>query len=64
MPNKIIDLKKVRQDKRKIKGWTMEEIEKRAVEERSGYKKLAENEPDALASGQDMSNILEEKEDD
>ena len=64
MPNKVTDLKKVRQDKRKIKRWTMEEIEKRASEERSNYKKVAENEPDALASGKDMPNILEEKEDD
>lgn len=64
MTKKVTDLKKARQSKRAKTGWTIDEIKKRAAEERSAYKKLAENEPDALASGGDMSKILEEPDDD
>ncbi len=64
MPKKVADLKKARQVKRKKTGWTAAEIKKRAAEERAAYKKLVEKEPDALASGGDMSKILEECNDD
>lgn len=64
MPEKVTDLKKVRQDKRQKTGWTTAEIKKRAAEERAKYKELAADEPDALASGGDMENILEESDDD
>lgn len=64
MPKKVTDLKKAQQDKRQKTGWAMEEIKKIAAEERAEYKELAENEPDALASGGDMSKILEEEDDD
>lgn len=61
MPNKKIgDLKKARAEKRKKKGWTMAEIKLRAAQERMAYKKLAQKEPDALASGGDMSKTSEE----
>lgn len=65
MPTKkIADLKKARQEKRKKKGWTMAEIKLRAAQERAAYKKLAQNEPDALASGGDMSETSKEPCDD
>jgi len=64
MTKKVTDLKKARQKKRDKTGWTLEEIKKRAAEERAAYKKLAEEEPDALASGGDMSKILEESDND
>lgn len=60
MTDKITDLQKARQYKREKTGWTAKEIKKRAEEERTKYKKLAEKEPDALASGGDMTKILEE----
>lgn len=62
--HKISDLARARQDKRQKTGWTMAEIKKRAAEERAAYKQLAENEPDELASGRDMDNILKERDDD
>ena len=64
MTKKLTDLQQARQNKRQKTGWTAEEIKKRAAEERAAYEKLAENEPDALASGGDMSNILEEPDND
>ena len=64
MTDKVTDLQKARKCKRQKTGWTTEEIKKRAAEERAAYKGLAENEPDALASGGDMSNIWEEPDDD
>lgn len=64
MSEKVIDLQKTRQDKRQKTGWTTAEIKKRAAQDRAAYKELTENEPDALASGGDMSKILEESDDD
>lgn len=64
MSKKIANLQKIRQAKRQKTGWTAAEIKKRAAQERAAFKKLTENEPDALASGGDMANILEEKNDD
>lgn len=62
MTNKPDDLQKARQKKINKKVWTLEEIKKRAEDERAAYKKLAEKEPEGLASGGDMSKILEEDE--
>ncbi len=64
MPEKVTDIKKARQRKRQKTGWTTAEIQKRTVEERAAYKKLAQNEPDALASGGNMTKILDESDDD
>ncbi|HED16755.1 MAG TPA: hypothetical protein ENI64_08100 [Gammaproteobacteria bacterium] len=64
MPDKISDIQKARQEKRQKTGWTHAEIKKRAAEERKAYAKLAENEPDAFASGGDMANIMGDKSDD
>jgi len=58
--SKVTYLKTVRQEKRDKTGWTLEEIKKRADEERERYKNNDLEEPDALASGGDMSKILEE----
>lgn len=60
---KVTDIQKERQDKRQKTGWSEAEIKKRAEQERARYKRLAENEPDALDSGGDMSKILEESTD-
>ncbi|MGH1438981.1 MAG: hypothetical protein ACRBBR_02620 [Cellvibrionaceae bacterium] len=57
---KITNLQIARQEKRDKTGWTLEEIKKRAEEERERYKNNDLEEPDALASGGDMSKILEE----
>ncbi len=57
------DIEKARKKKRDANGWTLEEIKRKAQQERDAYKKLSECEPDALASGKDMKKILEEKDD-
>lgn len=62
--SKVTDLKTVRQEKRDKTGWTLEEIKKRAEAERERYKNNDLEEPDALASGGDMSKILEEDDND
>ena len=62
MTEKITDLQKARRKKRDKAGWSIEEIKKRAEEERANYKKLTKEEPDALASGGDMTKIMEEEE--
>ena len=59
----VADIQKARQDKRQKQGWSEAEIKQRAAQERAKYKKFSEDEPDALASGGDMSNILEESDD-
>lgn len=61
MPKKVTDLKKARQEKREKSGWSLEEIKKRAAEERAAYRRLAKDEPDALASGKGMSSTSEEE---
>ena len=61
--NNITDLKEAQKQKRKKKGWTQEEIEQKAAEELLEYEKLAEGEPEDLASG-DMEKITEGKDDD
>lgn len=63
MTGDLTDLQKARKKKREQTGWTIEEIKKRAAAERVRYKNLAEEEPDALASGGDMKKILEEDDD-
>lgn len=57
------DLQKARNNKAAKKVWTLEEIKKRAEEERAAYEKLVESEPGNLASGGDMRKILEETDD-
>lgn len=57
---KVTDLKTARQEKRNKTGWTLEEIKKRAEKEREHYKNNDLEKLDALASGADMSKILEE----
>jgi len=57
----LTDLEKAHQARRKKMDWTMESIEQKAREEAAAYEKLAKNEPDAIASGGDMANILEDK---
>ena len=64
MTEKLTDLQKIRQDKRQKTGWTAEEIKTRAAQERARYKNLTNKEPDSLASGGDMSNILGEEHND
>lgn len=64
MPDNVTNLKKARHRKRQKTGWTIEEIERRAAEERAAYKELGDAEPDALASGGNMDEIPEEPEDD
>jgi hypothetical protein len=59
---KIIKLDDARQKKRGKTGWSLAEIEQRAIQEREAYKKLAQHEPDNLVSGGDMSNIAQESE--
>lgn len=54
------DIEKARRKKRDSSGWTLEEIKKRALAERQAYEKLAQSEPDALASGKRMDKILED----
>lgn len=55
------DIEKVRQKKREYTGWTLEEIKNNAQQERGGYKKLSEYEPDGLVSGKDMKAVVENK---
>lgn len=64
MRKKIVDLQQARQAKRQKTGWTTAELKKCAAQERAAYKKLTKNEPDGLASGGDMTKILEEQNDD
>ena len=63
MTDKIDDIQEARQKKAEKKTWTLEEIKKRAEEERAAYKKLTEKEPGDLVSGGDMEKILEEIDD-
>jgi len=62
MSDKITDLKKAQQDKREKTGWTLEEIKKNASKELRDFKKLAEDEPENLASG-DMQKIIDGEDD-
>lgn len=55
------DIEKARKKKRGATGWTLDEIKKKVQQERDAYKKLGTGEPDALASGKDMKNVLEER---
>ena len=57
MSEKIADLKKVKQEKRDKSGWTLEEIKENAKRKLKKFKKLTENEPKDLASG-DMKRLL------
>lgn len=57
------DIDKARRKKSDARSWTLEELKKKAEEERKGYKGLSADEPDALASGKGMDKILEEKDD-
>jgi len=63
MANNIADLNKVRQNKRQKTGWTLDEIKKNAENELEEFKKLSENEPDDLVSG-DMDKIIKGEDDD
>ena len=59
MSNKIIDLDKSRQEKRLVKGWSLDEIKKNAEKELRSFKKGSlPEEPKDLASG-DMKKIIE-----
>lgn len=57
---KVADLQQARRKKRQKSGWSMEEITRRAAEERSLHEKLAHAEPDNWAAGGDMKKILED----
>ena len=64
MSKKIADIAKARAKKRLKKGgWTMKEIKEAAKRDREIYKKLAQDEPDDLVSG-DMNKIDREEDDD
>ena len=57
VPHKQIrGLDKFRSDKQKKHDAMLSNIKRRAAQERAAYKKLAQDEPDALASGGDMPN--------
>ena len=60
MSEKITDLQKVKQEKRDKSGWTLEEIKENAKRELKKFKKLAENEPKDLASG-DMKKAIDDE---
>lgn len=64
MTKKVADIRKARKAKQKNAGCSVTKIKKRVDQERRLYKKLTNKEPDALASGGDMSKILEEPCDD
>lgn len=63
MGDNIDDIQKARNKKAEKKVWTLEEIKKRAEEERAAHQKFSEDEPDHLVSGGDMKKILEEVDD-
>ena len=63
MPHKITDINKVKQEKRKKSGWTMEEIKKNAEKELEEFNKISKDEPDNLVSG-DMDKIIRGDKDD
>lgn len=64
MGDRIADIEQIRREKRRKRGWTLEEIKKRAAEERERMRKEGSKEPDDFASGGDMSKINEESEED
>lgn len=64
MSKKIADINKARaKKKRKKSGSTMEEIKRNAEKEFEIYKKVSEDEPDDLVSG-DMNKIIRGEDDD
>ena len=63
MSNKVEDINKARQKKRDKNGWTEDEIKKSAEKELEEFKKIAEDEPDDLVSG-DMDKIIRGEDDD
>ena len=63
MASKTSDLNKARQNKRQKTGWTSDEIKKNAENELEKFKKLSDNEPDDLVSG-DMNKIIKGEDDD
>jgi hypothetical protein len=60
----ITPIEPARRKRRKQTGWALAEIEKRLQEERELYRQIAGGEPDCLASGGNMSKILEAADDD
>lgn len=56
------DIDKARRKKRDRSGWTLEEVKKNAEEELKKYKKIADDEPSDLASG-DMDKIIRGEDD-
>ena len=63
MSNKVEDINKARQKKRDKNGWTEDEIKKNAEKELEELKKIAEDEPDDVVSG-DMDKIIRGEDDD
>ena len=60
MSKKVSDLSKMREEKRKSTGWTLEEIKKKAAEDFNKYKEVSgdNKEPENFHSG-DMKKFLE-----
>lgn len=63
MSNKVEDINRARQKNRDKNGWTEDEIKKNAEKELEEFKKIAEDEPDDLVSG-DMDKIIRGEDDD
>lgn len=57
MSKNITDIKKARRKKRDKTGWTTDEIKEKAKKELDEFKRLANEEPDDLVSG-DMDKII------
>ena len=64
MNGNITDIEQAKAKKRQETGWSLEEIREGIQKQRKAYKGLGDKEPDNLASGGDMKNILDEKEED
>jgi hypothetical protein len=62
MSNKIKDIGKARREKRDKEGWTKEEIVESAKRELESLKKISEDEPVDLVSG-DMDKIIRGEDD-
>ena len=63
MSKNISDIKKARRKKRDKTGWTSEEIKENAKKELDAFKKISNEEPDDLVSG-DMDKIIHGEDDD
>lgn len=64
MTSKVIDLQQKRREKRSKTGLTIAEIRQRAARRATINRTIERHEPDNLASGKDMKEILNEVEDD